>query len=91
MSNFYKKSNILFWRIEAGSGLRQALPNGICTPDTPDISGQMPPEVALLLPGPHSAAPLPDKDRLPRGGGLRRISCQSDPEYCDTDARAKSA
>ena len=70
MSNFYQKSNILFWRIEAGSGLRQALPNGICTPDTPDISGQMPPEVALLLPGPHSAAALPDKDRLPRGAGF---------------------
>lgn len=31
---------------------------------------QMPPEVALLLPGPHSAAPLPAKDRLPRGAGF---------------------
>ncbi len=70
MSNFYQKSNILFWRIEPGSDSRHALPNGICTPNTPDIPAQMPAEVALLLPGPHSAMPLPDKDSLPRGAGF---------------------
>ena len=70
MSKTCQKSNILFWRIESGSAPRQALPSGICTPGTPDLPEQMPPEVALLLPGPHSAAPLPAKDRLPRGAGF---------------------
>ena len=70
MSKNHQKLNILFWPIEPGSGLRRALPNGICTPHTADIPGSMPPEVALLLPGSHSAAPLPAKGRLPPGAGF---------------------
>ncbi len=71
MGNFNPISEFLFWQVVPRADSEFSLPCGIWTASPPkNMPQQMPPEAALLLPGPHCSSPWPDSNKMPAGSAL---------------------